>query len=387
LHSFPHPAESATGSVSSLLLVGGGHAHLFVLEALAREPWPGVEVTLVSPDSHHHYSGMVPGYLQGTYAEPQLRFDLEALCDLAGVRFRRGRVVAVAPGSGTITLEEGASLPFDMISFDIGSVPAGLDTPGVREHAATVRPMSRAVELRGRLDALIQSAAPGAPVEVAVVGAGSGGFEVALAVEARIRSGGRTPRVRLLEEASEPLAEFEARVRRRGAAILAARGVELRTGARVTGVRADRVEVAEGPPIPSSLTIWLTGAAAPPVFEAGVDADEAGFLRVDRTLRAVGGAPVWGAGDCIALEGHPGMPRAGVYAVRQGPVLARNLRAALDREEPESYTPQASFLSIMNTADGRGLLRWKGFVTHGRIAWWLKDWIDRRFMRRFGVTV
>jgi len=370
----------------TLVLVGGGHAHLFVLESLARESWPDVEVTLVSLDRHHHYSGMVPGYLQGAYAEPQLRFDLEALCHAAGVRFHRGRAVALAPDAGLLELDAGPPLPFDLISFDIGSVPAGLETAGVREHAATVRPMSRAVELRRRLDALIESVAPGAMVETAVVGAGAGGFEVALAVEARVRAGGRVPRVRLLEAGPEPLGEFERRVRRRGLGILADRGVELRTGSQVSRVMSDRVEVEEGSPIPSALTIWLAGAAAPPLNVRTVATDEAGFLRIDGTLRAVGGEPVWGAGDCIALEGHPEMPRAGVYAVRQGPVLARNLRAALEGREPETYSPQDSFLSIMNTADGRALLRWKGIVTHGRIAWWLKDWIDRRFMRRFGVT-
>ncbi len=370
--------------------MGGGHAHLFVLESLARDDWPAVEVTLVSPEPHHHYSGMVPGYLCGSYDEARLRFDLRALCTAAGARFRPGRAVALDLEARTLALEEGPSLPFDLVSFDIGSVPAALDTPGVREHAATVRPMSRAIELRERLDALIGRGAPEAPVEVAVVGAGAGGFEVALAMEARIRASGSTPRVRLLEAGPEPLAEFEPDVRRRTTRILSDRGVELRTGARVTAVRPDRVEVEGSPPINSSLTVWLAGAAAPPLFGrgdgAGPPTDEAGFLRVDRTLRAVGGVPVWGAGDCIALEGHPEMPRAGVYAVRQGPVLARNLRAALEGEEPESYSPQESFLSIMNTADGRALLRWKRLVSHSPPAWWLKDWIDRRFMRRFGLS-
>jgi selenide,water dikinase len=97
----------------------------------------------------------------------------------------------------------------------------------------------------------------------------------------------------------------------------------------------------------------------------------------------VDGAPVWAAGDCATLADHPGTPKAGVYAVRQGPVLARNLRAALGDGAPAPYVPQRTFLSLLNTADGKALLRWHEVVSHSRVAWWLKDRIDRRFVSRY----
>jgi selenide,water dikinase len=92
---------------------------------------------------------------------------------------------------------------------------------------------------------------------------------------------------------------------------------------------------------------------------------------------------VWAAGDCATLSDHPETPKAGVYAVRQGPVLARNLRAALGDGTSRAYVPQKTFLSLLNTADGKALLRWHGAVSHSRFAWWLKDRIDRGFVRRY----
>ena len=139
-----------------------------------------------------------------------------------------------------------------------------------------------------------------------------------------------------------------------------------------------------GARLPSALTVWLAGAAAPALLgTAALPRDPRGFLLVGRTLQAVDGSPVWGAGDCVTLARHPEVPRAGVYAVREGPVLARNLRAALGEGGPRPYTPQRTFLSLLNTADGKALLRWHALVSHSRWAWWLKDRIDRRFVARY----
>jgi selenide,water dikinase len=149
-------------------------------------------------------------------------------------------------------------------------------------------------------------------------------------------------------------------------------------------VERDAVHVASGARVPADLVVWVAGAAGPALLGgAGLPLDPRGFLLVDPTLRTVDGAPVWAAGDCATLAERPGTPKAGVYAVRQGPVLARNLRAALGEGTPVPYVPQRTFLSLLNTADGKALLRWHGVVSHSRWAWWLKDRIDRRFVRRY----
>jgi selenide,water dikinase len=365
-----------------LVLVGGGHAHVHVLADLAARPLSGVEVTLVSPSTEHHYSGMVPGFLQGVYAESDLILDLGRLARRAGARLVEAMARTLDVPRCVVVAGE-ARLPFDVLSLDVGSDPAGLDVPGAREHAVTVRPMRRAVALRARVDALAISSRR-EPVRLVVVGAGAGGVEIALALYRRIRAAGGRPDVTLAEAALDVLPGYAAAVRRRATRILTGRGVTLAMGAAVSGVTGDAVHLATGDRVSADLVVWLAGAAGPGLL-AGADLplDAGGFLRVGPALRAVDGAPVWGAGDCVTLAEHPDTPKAGVYAVRQGPVLARNLRAALGQGTPRAYVPQRTFLSLLNTADGKALLRWHRVVSHSRFAWWLKDRIDRRFVRRY----
>jgi NADH dehydrogenase FAD-containing subunit len=172
------------------------------------------------------------------------------------------------------------------------------------------------------------------------------------------------------------------RVRR----LMERRGVRVRTGARVAAVDGAGVTLAGGARVPSLVTVWTAGAAAPPLVRAsGLPADAGGYLRVDATLRAVDGRPVWGAGDCVALDGAPWVPKAGVYAVREAPVLAHNLRAALEGTAPRRYRPQRHYLVALDTADGRALLRRGGVpvAAHARWALRLKRAIDERFVARY----
>jgi selenide,water dikinase len=221
-------------------------------------------------------------------------------------------------------------------------------------------------------------------VRLTIVGAGAGGVEVALALHRRIRDAGPRPEVTLVEAATDVLPGYETTARRRAAGILARRGVAVVLGSAVDRVEAGAVSLASGRRLSADLVVWLVGATGPRLFGgARLPLDDRGYLLADATLQAVSGAPIWGAGDCITLADHPRTPKAGVYAVRQGPVLARNLRAALGHGRRAKYVPQRTFLSLLNTADGKALLRWHGLVSHSRFAWRLKDFIDRRFVTRY----
>jgi selenide,water dikinase len=380
-----------------LILLGGGHAHLEVLRQAAARPFDGTELTLVSPSTRHHYSGMVPGYLQGLYRERQLVFDLPALCRAAGARFREAYAGEVDPAGRWVAVD-GARVECDLVSADVGSGSLGLgDVPGAAEHAVPLRPITHTVALRRRLGEAVRRAAggsrdsAGASLAVAVVGGGAAGVEVALAVRRRFADAGLVVAVTLVERSATLLAERGPHVGRIAERLLAERQVQVRTDRAVARVTADAVVLDSGETVPSALTIWLAGAA-PTALTAASDLpkDDDGFWLVDETLRSVGGGAVWGAGDCVALAGHPSVPKSGVHAVREGPVLAANLRAAAEggavsaaRHAVRRYVPQRFTLALLNTADGRALLHWRGLTAHTRWAWWLKDAIDRRFVARY----
>lgn len=369
----------AAGSRPRLVLVGGGHAHLRVLRSLAEDDWPEVDALLISPHRRQVYSGMVPGYLQGRYAAEDLSLDLSALCRAAGVRLVEARAERVDVDDRLVMTTDGA-FPFTLASLDVGSVPEGVDLPGVREHALSLRPMGAAVRLRQRMDELSSESAA---VRLVVVGAGAGGVEVALALRRRVSDAGAKPLVVLIDRGGRILNGYAERARRRAEEVLDDAGVRLVAGCGVVAVEPEAVRLSDGAAIDADVVVWISGPAPPPLIaSSALPRSSAGYFSVDPTLRSADGAPVWGAGDCVDLIGHD-LPKAGVYAVREGPILVHNLKAALVGAEPRTYAPQSSFLSLLNTADGRALLRWRGVISHSKPAWWLKDWIDRWFVRQY----
>lgn len=362
----------------TLVLLGAGHAHLYVLRELARRPIAGLETVLIVPGEEYS-AAMVPGFLQGRYDADELRFDLAGVTSRARARLVHSAVERVDAARRVVVLPQGDELPFDVCSLDGLCAARGADTPGVAEHAVSVHSTAGALELRARLDRL---AAEARPVAVVVVGGGATGFQVALALRDRLRASAEG-HVALVEQGAEVLGDFEPSMRRLGADILRDRGVSLALGGRVVSVSAAAVTLHNGATLPADLVVWATGAVAPAlVTQSGLPQDDDGHLLVDRSLRAADGSPVWGAGCCVAVQGVAASPRGG-YAVREPPTLDRSLRAALGHGRPGRYRPQRSSLVLLDTADGWALMRWKGMQRHSRWAARLKDMIDRRFVRRF----
>jgi selenide,water dikinase len=370
--------------VTRLVLLGGGHAHLFVLEALARGAFAGVEVTLVSPVRRQAYSGMVPGMIAGRYRADELSFDLEAIARTAGARYVPLAGRRILAGAGRIELADGSVAGYDVLSVATGSTVKGTALPGVAEHALMVKPIDRAGEI---VPALARALAADRSPAVVVVGAGAAGIEIALAVRARLRlmAGGDSGTVTLLEAAPRLFGGRLRRAARLAQRALARNRVVLRLGAEVSSTGASGVRLADGTELPAGVLVWAAGAAATDLLRTSELAlDPEGFLLVDDRLRSPADARVFAAGDAATPARWPQTPKAGVYAVREGPVLCANLAAACRGAEPLlRYSPQRRFLALLNTGDGRAILSYGSVAVSGRWAMALKDRIDRGFMRRF----
>ncbi len=378
-----------------LLLVGGGHAHVFVLEALARGRVPAGEATLVSPHDRQVYSGMVPGLIGGRYTLEEVTFDLPAMAARCGVRFVRDTVVRLDAAVRTATLASGQALPYDVASFAVGGAPAGSDRPGVAEYAHFVKPINRVLELLPAIDQAAAARGP-EPLQVLVAGAGAAGVEVALALRARLdRLGATRAVITLYDTAHTVLRERSPAARLHAERALRQREVTVRLGTGIEEVGATYARLSGGRIVPADLVVWTAGTRAPGLFrDSGLPTDPHGFLLVEETLQASGVPGVFAAGDAATLVTAPATPKAGVFAVRQAPVLVHNLRVALERAAAGNptgdtsgqfrpYRPQTRFLALLNTGDGRAILSYGDFALTARSAMILKDWIDRGFMRRF----
>ena len=144
--------------------------------------------------------------------------------------------------------------------------------------------------------------------------------------------------------------------------------------------------LADGSDVGFDLLVWVTGGVAPPLFrESGLETDSRGFVLTRPTLQVEGHDNLFAVGDCATLIEHPATAKAGVYAVREGPFLIDNLNAFLEGRELRRYTPQRDFLALLNLGDGTAVGGKWGLSFEGRWVMRLKDWIDRRFMRKFQV--
>jgi selenide, water dikinase len=367
-----------------VVLWGMGHTNLHVLRRWRVEPIPNTRLTCVSDSPISTYSGMLPGVLAGQYPRERMEINLVRLCDSTGARLIPGDVTGLDLARRQLMLEDSPPLRFDVLAIGIGSVPSREGLEELGDVVLAVKPMPTFLDrLRERLLSLGPRVA-GRALRAAVVGGGAGGVEIAFCLPPFVsRTLGDVALELSLIHAGAHLAVGSLAtndlVRRR----LDSRGVRLLLGRRVTRVEQDLVTLVTGKHVEADVIIWATSATAPPILgRLGLPTDERGFLLTRPTLQTLADAPIFAVGDSGTIQEFP-TPKAGVYAVRQGPVVWRNITRMLDGRPPRPYRPQKSFLRLINTGDGRAIGEHVGFTFEGRWCWWLKDWIDRRFMDQF----
>ena len=222
------------------------------------------------------------------------------------------------------------------------------------------------------------------PLNIAVIGGGAGGVELALAIDHRLRAVAKGAQVQVtLATKDEILAGLAAAARHKMRAIFQRRGLRLLEKAATVRIERGAVQLENGKWLQADAVFVVTEASAAKWFAAtGLPLDEGGFIAVDDTLRSTGDERVFAVGDCATVLKHR-RPKAGVFAVRQGPPLARNLRRVALGEPTEPFVPQSRYLSIIGTGDGRAVATRGGWAIEGAWVWRWKDHIDRKWMRRY----
>ena len=373
-----------TMSGPRLVLVGGGHANLLVLASYAKNPWPCASVTLISDAEEHAYSGMMPGYIAGQYLHDDVMLKFRPFAAAAGAKFICGRVTRLDAPARQVILEDGRVVPYDVAAVALGSSVAAQNLPGVNTVAHFVKPMHQADALVMAFDRAVQESLL-APLRVVVVGGGAAGIEIALALRARAGEMWRpAPTISLVESGPSLSGGRGRALSRQIHRALEQADIRPVLGAEVMSATADRLLLRDGRQLPCDLLVWTTGPTAPTLFEtSGLPTDRGGYLMADQHLRVPGAAGLFAAGDSAALIDHPETPKAGVYAVRMGPVLSHNLNAACRGAPAKAlrrYRPQTRFLALLTTGRGQAIASWGSWAVTTRGAYWLKHFIDSRFL-------
>ena len=374
-----------TPIAKDLVLIGGGHSHVIVLRMFGMRPLPGVRLTLITRDIHTPYSGMLPGYIAGHYDYDEAHIDLRPLAMFANARLIHASAGKIDAIDKQVHFRDRPPLPYDFLSINTGSRPCNTLTK--EANVLPVKPIDQFLAgWHGIIRRVIGAAGT---FHLVVVGAGAGGVEMSLAAQYRLqnllREKKQSPekiRITLIGSGQEILPTHNRRVQDKFRRVLAARGINLQTGVTIDRVDEKAVFSADNS-FPADAVIWVTNASAPAwPEESGLAVDGHGFIRVNDFLQSPSHPEIFAAGDIASVDNQR-REKSGVFAVRQGPALAENLRNSLFGRPLRPYRAQQKFLGLISTGDQYAIASRGNWSLAGRRVWRIKDWIDRRFMRRF----
>ena len=373
-----------TSGLKKLVLLGAGHAHVQVLHGLAQSRPADLDVTVIAPYPRQLYSGMVPGFVAGHYTLDQCVIPLPHLIAASGARHLPTSGVAIDADAQTVTLASGETLRWDWLSVNTGPVMdrdrLEAAMPGARTHALFVRP----IEAFGQLWPQVMALAQRQSVHLAVIGAGAAGLELAMAAAHALREGQTAApcHVTLLTGGPTPAANYPESVQRRVSKALQRLHITVVPDA-CARMEPGALILASGARLVCDAPLVAVGAQAPAwLAGSGLTLDEAGFIAVNAYQQSTSHLKVFAAGDVATRIDSP-HPRSGVYAVRAGPALLANLRAALVGQPLTPHTPPARTLNLLACGARYAIASWGDLSFEGRWVWHWKDRIDRKFVARY----
>lgn len=363
-----------------LIMAGGGHAQLSVLKALAQKPL-GIDAVLITPSPYQIYSGMLPGWMAGHYSLSECRIDLRPLAESAGARLIFAHVVGIDARRRRVSLSDGMHLDYDGLSLDVGSETDLSLLEAAGERLLPIKPLGNFVQ---RWPTILNAASQQDHYRLMVVGGGAAGVELAFAAQhAFTTQRCKQASVALVASESGILPGHASGVKQCARALLEQRGITL-VQAQAVGT-SEGVALSNGQSLSADCIIAATGAR-PPAWLRNSDLalDKQGYVLVDAQHRSVSHPNVFAAGD-VCMRSDIQLAHSGVHAVFAGPVLAHNLLAAINGHELESYRPRKKSLYLLATGPEHAIASWGAFSAQGHWVWVWKNWIDCRFMRKYGV--
>ena len=359
----------------TLLLIGGGQAHVEVLRQLALNPPADADVALFNPKPSVLHSGMLPGVIAGHYEPAEAKINLWALCQRARVRFFETSVLAMNANNQVLESGIGERHRFDFASLDVGGISQPLPaSPGA--YVVTVKPVDTLLAAINEFES-VRSAS----LMVRVVGNGAAALEVALALAFRWRESGNR-RISIVAQ-SRLMVGYPPRVRTLALRACEKWGVSVLENKSVEQIEPTRLCLIGGEVIDTQLTVLATGYS-PAALLQKTDLSSAtdGSVLVNANLRSVNYPHIFAAGDCASVSGVS-IPKSSVFSVPQGATLAANLLATLTNMPLVPYRHAPNVLNLLSLGDKHAIATRSGLSIATGWAWRWKDLINRKWINRY----
>jgi pyridine nucleotide-disulfide oxidoreductase family protein len=369
-----------------LVLIGGGHSHAIALKLFGQNPIPGVKLTLISDVEQTPYSGMLPGHVAGFYSYQESHINLRHLSEFAGADLIIDQAMGLDLNNQQVICLQNSPIKFDYLSIDIGSTPQINNIPGAKEYAIPAKPVPQFLQAWEKLLITIKKH-PDVSTSLAIVGGGAGGVELALNMQARLqKEQNNQTTIHLFHREAKLLSNHNHWVSNHLEKILIQRGIKLHLQETVKEVLANQIICDSGLVVDCNHIFWVTQASAPTwIKNSGLTTDERGFILVKDTLQSVSHPHIFATGDIATMQNYQ-RPKAGVFAVRQGRPLFKNWRRIILGQPLKTYTPQKNYLALIGTGDKNAIASWGLIGWQSPLLWYLKDYIDRKFINSFSET-
>ena len=363
--------------LADLVFLGGGHAQVAAIKHFIIKPVPGLRLTIVTSQTKTAYSGMLPAFVEGVWKTDEIHIDLSYLARLANARLIVEPCTGIDPNNKMLFFVNRPALHFDILSINIGGQPDIDAIPGAREFSIPVKPINK---FQRSFSDFAASTSPG---QIGIIGGGAAGCELALALDRYLKNRRQTSKLTLYSRSQTLLPGMAPQAGMLMLKALHAAGISICLGKAVVSVQKQKLHLADGQQHYCDVCFLVTPVRPPDWLpQSGLDLDKDGFIAVRPTLQTRRYPFIFAAGDIASLDGVD-RPKAGVFAVRAGPFLARNLRLFIHGKPMTMWRPQSHYLALIGTADGEAIAcRGRVAVKSSLMLKW-KHWIDRRFMRQY----
>ncbi|MGW8301295.1 MAG: NAD(P)/FAD-dependent oxidoreductase [Desulfobacterales bacterium] len=364
-----------------LVLVGGGHAHMTVMLNLQSYIQRGHQVTLIGPSAYHYYSGMGPGLLGGTYRPQEVRFHIKKMAEDRGAVFLQDTVVRIDADKKVLFLRSGGELAYDIVSCNTGSTVPADEAIIAGNNIFTVKPIENLIKVQQMIVAGMRTE----KARFLIVGGGAAALELSGNLWRLVQQNEISAAITVCG-GRKFLASMPTKAQRYARESLVARNIDIIEGVHVNRLQEGLAIMEDHREVGFDLALVAWGIEPSHLFrESGLPTGADGGLLVNAYLQSVAYTEIFGGGDCICFERRP-LDKVGVYAVRQNPVLHHNLMAALEERSLRAFQPQDVYLLIYNLGNRTGIFYRGNWVWKGKPVFYLKDYIDRKFMQKFQVS-
>ena len=389
-------------STKSLVLVGGGHANIQVIKSLSTlssKIKSKLNIILVDKYDSSTYSGMIPGCVSKLYKPHEACIPFQPIANYAGIQFIQDEVIDIQSNYIQL-LKSKKRIDFDCLSLDLGSTVRGInEIPGVKEHTIPTRPINNLISRIEEAEIVMKNNKH-QHYSLVVVGGGFAGIEMALTLRNRWKDHFPSLEVTLINADTQLLSSESLSCRNFMNQRLKENNINILNSTLVSKITEDGIEIRNKNDLPEngqqklSYThcIWATGAAphtnlTNTLLQSSIlSLDPKGWIKVHSTFQSTSYPNIFAAGDCCSMHQYPNTPKAGVYAVRAGPILHQNILSYIfhqDSELLQSYKPQSDFLKLINIGDGTAIGFRFNLYFYGKWVMALKDYIDRTFINLF----